>query len=276
MKRAWTFAAFVAVSSAVACGSFGAAPTTADAGSTSPDGAGAGDAGADRGSSATTDAGPVVLYTFAEGSGTTVKDVSGVAPALDLVIDDQSAAAWSGAGLSLIGSGARVSTVVSATKLDGACIANGFTAEVWVRPDKASYEGPARILTHSVKVDDTRFFIGAGQNSAATASDRWVFRVASAAGDVGVDSVGALTSDLHHVVGVVRPNADATLYVDAVPRATALVASALAWAPAPLVLGGEIGAVDRRFTGTYARVAIHCRAFSAEDVRAAYDAGSGH
>src|SRR5687768_17018209 len=125
MVRGCTFAAFVAVAvaSAWACGSFG--PAAGDGGR---------DAAAD-GGGVTPGTAPVLLYTFAEGSGTTVKDVSGLEPALDLVIGDPAAVAWSNAGLSLLAGGTRVSSVVPATKLDGACVASGITAEVWVRPD---------------------------------------------------------------------------------------------------------------------------------------------
>jgi hypothetical protein len=273
MVRGCQYAAVVAagvtVASAWACGSFEAAPVAEDGGS-------ALDAAGDGGTTPSPAVGPVVLYTFAEGSGTTVKDVSGVEPALDLVIDDPTAVAWNDAGLTLFGGGTRVSSVANATKLEGPCLANGFTAEAWVRPDSASYQGPARILTYSVDVVDTRFFIAAGQKESPTTGDRWVLRVGSTTGEVGVESEGALTTSPHHVVAVVRPGTNAALYVDGVTRASTPLAGAVVLAPAPLAIGGETGAVDRRFTGTYSRVAIHCRAFSTDEVRAAYDAGSGH
>jgi hypothetical protein len=48
--------------------------------------------------------GPQVLYTFREGSGTTVHDVSGVGAPLDLEISDGSAVSWiSGGGLGQAG-----------------------------------------------------------------------------------------------------------------------------------------------------------------------------
>ena len=74
----------------------------------------------------------VALYEFSEGSGPTVLDTSGVAPLLDLTIEDPTAVTWTSGGLS-IDSPTVISSVGAATKLiDAAQTAEEVTVEAWV------------------------------------------------------------------------------------------------------------------------------------------------
>lgn len=73
-----------------------------DGGATTP----SSDAGEDAPSGRIT-AGLAVLYTFREGSGAVVKDVSGLAPQHTLIAQDANAAAWNQEGLTFSGTHAR-------------------------------------------------------------------------------------------------------------------------------------------------------------------------
>jgi hypothetical protein len=83
-----------------------------------------------------------VLYTFEEGSGTTVQDVSGVGVLLDLEVSDGAATGWVSGGL-VIHSSTLVASAGAATKvIDAAQVSNEVTIEAWVKPRDTSQDGP--------------------------------------------------------------------------------------------------------------------------------------
>jgi len=94
----------------------------------------------------------LALYTFREGAGSTVKDVSGRADPIDLTIQDGAAVAWAPAaeggltvaGKTLIASAAPAVRVTRAIKASGA-----LTVEAWVQPANTTQAGPARLVTLS-------------------------------------------------------------------------------------------------------------------------------
>ena len=94
--------------------------------------------------------GTLVLYTFSEHAGDTVRDVSGVGEALDLKISDPSAVSWAkDQGLEvrapvLIASPGPAGKVTAAVMRSGA-----LTIEAWVTPADDAQTGPARIVTLS-------------------------------------------------------------------------------------------------------------------------------
>jgi len=109
--------------------------------------------------------GLVVLYTFEEGSGRTVHDVSGAGPPLDLTIEDRWAVSWiPGGGLS-IDSPTIVASADAATKVINSCRAvDEISIEAWLKPaDAASGErSPARIVTLSKNKSKRNFSLGQG------------------------------------------------------------------------------------------------------------------
>ncbi len=94
----------------------------------------------------------LALYTFREGGGTTVKDVSGRDGATDLTITDGAAVTWAppaAGGLTVTGK-TLIATAAAASHLTRAVKASGaFALEAWVQPANTTQAGPARIVTLS-------------------------------------------------------------------------------------------------------------------------------
>lgn len=274
-----SLSAISAMSTISACSSFGAAADGEDAGAAldaaAPDGAST-DAGVVPGTdaaSARTDDGVVALYTFREGAGKLVHDVSGVAPALDLEIGDLSMVSWGSSGLTLA-SAALVKSTTGAKKIYEACaVTNELTVEAWIRPATAAQGGPARIVAFSSGPDAHNFMLGIGDNGSMNPASRYVFRVATGADSFLQTDDGTSTTALQHVVATVQlSKGTLAVVVDGASRGQVTLAASggsfgTAWnGSRPLVLGGELGVADRRFFGTYALVAIYCRALSADDI----------
>ena len=99
-----------------------------------------------------------VLYTFGEGSGTTIHDVAGVGPSLDLTLESETAVSWiAGGGLSIVSPTRLTSTGPAQKVIDGARASNEITLEAWVKPENQDYDGPARIITLSSDVHHRHF-----------------------------------------------------------------------------------------------------------------------
>jgi PKD repeat protein len=93
--------------------------------------------------------GQQVLYTFEEGSGTTVHDVSGVGSPLDLNVDNAGAVSWVSGGLA-INASTLVASAGAATKvIDATRATTELAIEAWLKPGTTSQDGPARIVTLS-------------------------------------------------------------------------------------------------------------------------------
>jgi hypothetical protein len=221
--------------------------------------------------------GLVALYTFDERQGTVVRDVSEIDEPFDLHIRDENAMSWSAEGLTLKAPGTTVSSDGPATKIVSRCRqANEITFEAWVRPALAEQKGPARIVVLGTDATTSSIMLGLGDNgSVAATASRYLFRVASVAAETGE---GASRVELQHVVGTASGTAPAYVYVDGVVRGTA-VSSKLAsstWVDVPLALGDNpLPANDgnpRHFVGTYALVAVYCRALSPAEVLVNFEA----
>jgi len=91
-----------------------------------------------------------VLYTFEEGEGLDVHDVSGVMPAFDLQLDNLVTNRWlPEGGIEITGPSVITSPEV-AEKLFVACVqANAVSVELWIEPAMAAQTGPATIFTYS-------------------------------------------------------------------------------------------------------------------------------
>jgi hypothetical protein len=177
--------------------------------------------------------GLLALYTFEEGSGEVVEDVSGVGTPLNLTIEDTSKVEW------LPGRGLRVnqkanpsdprnsSTIIkSDTTADKIKEAIGgddgseeLTIEAWIRPTDLGRDGPARIVTLSEDTGNNRnFTFGQGLWSGAP-KNLYDVRLVTTKNREGTDpSVvtrrGTVTEDLTHVVYTVDANGNARMYLD--------------------------------------------------------------
>ncbi len=104
--------------------------------------------------------GQQVLYTFEEGTGTTVTDVSGVGTPLNLTIETPAAATWVAGGLSVNGN-ALIASVGAASKVITAVKAsNALTIEAWIIPANTTQSGPARIVSLSETLYVRNFTLG--------------------------------------------------------------------------------------------------------------------
>ncbi|MBN1672632.1 MAG: FecR domain-containing protein [Kiritimatiellae bacterium] len=236
--------------------------------------------------------GPVVLYTFAEGQGATVRDVSGVGRPLDLKILDRSAAVWlPGGGLQLT-QPTLVASHGPARKIDRACRAsNEISLEAWIVPAAAwqgsntTAPGPVRILTVSVDGSRRNFTLGHW-------GDCYKVRLRTTATDPQgepalVAQVGT-PARLTHVVYTRDAAGTAKIYADGVDvtRGLRIVGRTdFPVGPIPgrftdwdetfyLGLGDELTrGGTQTWLGTYHLIAVYRRALSAEEVRAQFRAG---
>lgn len=104
--------------------------------------------------------GLLALYTFDEGGGEFVTDVSEVGEPLDLFIEDTSAITW-GQGFINKHGPTKIRSEIPAFKLfDGITVTNEMTVEAWVTPANLTQAGPARIVTYSGSAGTRNFTLG--------------------------------------------------------------------------------------------------------------------
>ncbi|KPJ93142.1 MAG: hypothetical protein AMJ55_08675 [Gammaproteobacteria bacterium SG8_15] len=105
--------------------------------------------------------GQIALWEFKEGTGNVARDTSGVAPEIDLVLNDQ--ADWVGGwGIEFNPGGrATASSITASQKLRNQIVNNNaFTLEAWVVPGNVTQEGPAIIATYGFSETDRNFSMG--------------------------------------------------------------------------------------------------------------------
>jgi hypothetical protein len=223
--------------------------------------------------------GLAALYTFKEGRGAVVRDVSRAGAPIDLKIENETAVRWSPKGLSLVAP-TLVASTAAATRITQACKAsNEVTLEAWFRPatvTPASKDG--RILTLSADFMDQDFMLG--QDELKGPAKSYFVRLRTTMTDrVGKPALptpdGTATVKLTHVVYTRAASGAAALYVDGVEVARATVAGNLStWNEGyRLGLGNEFSN-DRPWLGELHLAAVYSRALSAEDVRQNQRAGA--
>jgi uncharacterized repeat protein (TIGR01451 family) len=212
--------------------------------------------------------GPQVLYTFREGSGTTVRDVSGEGAPLDLEISDGSAVSWIPGGGLIVNSATLIASVGPATKVIDACQdSDEITIEAWVKPANTTQEGPARIVTLSSDLYNRNFTLGQGLWGGRPAARYDVRLRTTATGNNGTPSLttpnGSLTTELTHVVYTRDASGEAKIYVDGAERASGTVGGDFSnWSAGfRLALANELTG-DRPWLGELHLVAIYDRVLS--------------
>jgi hypothetical protein len=211
-----------------------------------------------------------VLYTFNEGSGTTVNDVSGVGTPLNLTIANASAVTWLPGALSL-NTSVLVESAGAATKVINACkSSNEVTMEAWVAPDNLTQTGPAAIA--SIAQNATKRNVTLGQS--ATAYNGQLRTSTTGLGGTQLNTGAVASLALTHVV-YTRSSAGAVrIYVNGTQVASStLTGNFSGWASFNLALGGEPSGT-RYWVGDLHLVAIYSRALTAAEARQNWLAGA--
>jgi hypothetical protein len=219
----------------------------------------------------------IALYTFEEGTGETVHDVSGVEPPIDLRIADTSATHWTADGLS-IDSVTEIRSTGTADKINNAIAsANALSVEAWLKPANTTQGGPARIVSLSRDPSYRNFTLG---QSATRFSVRLHTTTNSVNGTPDFQSpLDTVTTELTHVVFTWDVSSQkATIYRNAQlsSQSETIFTGDLSFTPYELVLANEININDnspRIWLGEMFLVALYDRALSQEEILQHYDAG---
>ena len=162
----------------------------------------------------------VAFYTFTEGNGSVVNDVSGFGAPLNLTIQDPSNVTWNANGSLSINSGTTINSGVPATKVLTSCQStNEITIEAWVTPANTSQSGPARIVTMSQNTGSRDWTLG-------QEGDEYITRLRTTATnnqgtpDLSTANNNAVSTSLQHVVFTRSAGGAWTLYVDGVAEAS--------------------------------------------------------
>lgn len=213
----------------------------------------------------------IAEYTFHEGAGSIVYDVSGVNPVMHLAISNQSGVTWVDGGLRI----ENRDTLLWAEdkKIYAACtLTDEITISAWVRPSCPCLTGPARVVTFSEDASLRNFTLGVD-------SSDWIMRLrttqTTANGIPPLES-GTVDTRVTHVVYTRHAAGDEFFYMDGVQQASgARLGSFTNWdATHVFGLGNEINPDDdRQFYGTFYRVGIYSQAMAAPEVAALYQQG---
>ncbi len=218
------------------------------------------------------------LYTFDEGAGATVFDVSGVGKPLDLTVSGADKVRWVDGGLAVTGSTLIASPGAASKIIDAARAANGITIEAWVKPADTAQNGPARLVTLSRDLNRRNFTLGQGVPGGS--SSVYDVRLRTTTTDLnGVPSVsspaGSISTQLTHVVYTRNSAGAARLYIDGAQKAARTVGGTFSnWDTAcRLALANELSG-DRPWLGEYHLVAVYSRALSVSEIARNLKAGA--
>ena len=224
----------------------------------------------------------VALYTFEDGSGSTVADVSGVGSPLDLTIQDPNNVTWGNQYLT-IETDTLISSGVAATKIiDGVVASNELSIEAWIAADNLTQEGPARIISIGLNHNNRNVMLGQGTGSQQPTAYEGRLRTTQPA-KVGKDyseinsPENTITTNLQHVIYTRDAAGTVTLYVNGVVVATDTALGDMSnWDTTwQLGLGNELSS-NRPWLGTFYLAAIYDRALTAAEVNQNLTAGPGN
>ncbi|NTW02369.1 MAG: hypothetical protein HGA19_14000, partial [Oscillochloris sp.] len=216
-----------------------------------------------------------LVYSFNEGSGTTVGDSSLVLPALPAQIADASAVSWGEGSLS-VSAATTIATEGAATKVSRASIATGeISVEAWVTPANTAQNGPAPILSIAKNTCQSDLLFGQGTWGHHRA-DRYatLLRTTAHHDDLLVSPAGTLKPELTYIVYTRDAFGTSRLFINGEQQASAHADGDLSnWhANYRLALANMLG-TRRSWLGSYHSLVVSSRALSATQITARYSAG---
>ncbi len=225
------------------------------------------------------------LYTFDEGSGTKIVDISGSVSGnttpLDLTVANGSAVSWLPGRLAVT-SATRMTSATAATPLINACRAsNELTIEAWVQPATANQNTSARIVTLAPNVEDRNFSLQQGEfQNKILEPTLYAARIRSTERPKGDNplrtAVGATTPTLTQVVYSRDAKGVTKFYINGQERVKDNLGGDFSnWdANYSLTLANEFPTnqpdSERAWLGEYHRVALFNRALTATEVLQSY------
>ena len=215
------------------------------------------------------------LYIFDEGSGTTVRDRSGVGAPLDLTINNAAGITWQPGVLTVKDNTAIVSTGAASKIIAAAQATDELTLEAWIAPANLIQEGPPRIVTISNGEHERNVTLGQGQG-ADQPSDYIDVRLRTTTrttnGKPSLSSPhGTLSTILTHVVYTRAADGTDVIYLDGVEQARATVDGTLSGWDAGFALALAAEPTGAGFWwGDYDLVAIYKRALTPIEVQQNY------
>ncbi|MFG6106619.1 Ig-like domain-containing protein [Leptothoe sp. EHU-05/26/07-4] len=214
------------------------------------------------------------LYTFDEGSGNTVFDVSGIGNPLNLQIDSLTGVSW-GDGVLDVNAPNLIAFNQAATKLtNGITQTQELTIEAWITPDNLTHQGPARIATLSANSGNRNFTLGQERANYQTRL-RTTTTGNNGTRKTVTSSGSPVETDLSHVVYSRDANGLAQLYVDNQLVGSNIIDGDFSnWNDQyQFALANELGG-GRPWLGIYDLVAVYNQAFDASEVEQNYLAGA--
>ena len=223
--------------------------------------------------------GLLVLYTFDEGNGKTIYDISGVGNPLNLTVADETAINWLANGGVVINSPTVISSSNAATKIIDACQdTNEITIEAWITPINNSQDGPARIVTLSDDPYNRNFTLAQGRwdtQPSEVYDARLRTTTTSNNGRPSITSqVGSLTVELTHVVYTRDSSGTAKIYINVLEEGSGMASGDFSnWnGNYAMALGNELTG-DRPWLGEIHLIAIYNRSLSLEEIEQNFVAG---
>jgi hypothetical protein len=220
-------------------------------------------------------AGPVALYTFHEGSGRVVHDVSGVGRPLDLRVRMGTRADWRRTGLVLRGRSGLASTDSARELVRRLRASRAVTVEVWLRTLSRDRTRMAPIVSLTGDGRSRRQVLLGKSAVRGTPVFASRTRARPAAGQASLLRSRAPTrTRLTHVVFTTRASGSRSIFVDGrrVARGSALRQVTGPFGGQRLVLGGALGGTSP-WRGELRRLAVYDRALSPTAVSSSFERG---
>lgn len=214
---------------------------------------------------------PILVYDFESITDGVVADVSGMDPAVPLLIANP-ASVEPGAGYLAVREPVLIASAGAAPKLAGTVGAtNELTVLAWVRPASIDQAGPARIVTYSVDTGSRNFTLGQ-ELSTAVFRLRTVYTSGNGTPALSTPYC-ALVPRLTHVVYTHDALGIARIYIDGELSASGNVGARITWSDDHRVALANELTEDRPWLGELYHVALWARALSADEVRDSFEEG---